>query len=122
MTRLTAHFDSAEFGRPGAPAPDAWLYWVRKLCVDYLEPLRREFGVVNVTSGFRTASHNAEVGGAPSSYHQRIAGRRGSAADVRCARGKPRDWYELLDGLAVPGLGIYPGHVHADNRRGRARW
>jgi len=120
--RLSAHFDSGEFGRPGAAAPDAWLYWARKLCADYLEPLRAEFGVVTIVSGFRTLGHNGEVGGAPASYHLRFAGRRGAAADVVCRRGTPADWGRLLDRLGIPGLGVYPGHVHADNRRGRARW
>ena len=120
--RLSAHFDSIEFGRAGAAAPDAWLYWARKLCVDYLEALRAEFGPVTIVSGFRTVGHNAEVGGAPASYHQRFAGRRGAAADLVCQRGRPADWYQLLDQLGIPGLGLYATHVHADNRRHRARW
>lgn len=122
MSRLTPHFTTEEFGRPGEPAPDAWLYWARKLCSDYLEPLRAEFGPVTIASGFRSLGHNSEVGGAPASFHTRRAGRRGAAADVVCRRGEPAQWYRLLDQLGVPGLGLYPGHVHADNRLGRARW
>lgn len=122
MNRLSPHFTATEFGRAGAAAPDAWLYWARKLCTDYLEPLREKFGPVTVMSGFRTLGHNSEVGGAPASYHLRRAGRRGAAADVVCARGTPEDWYRLLDRLGAPGLGLYFGHVHVDNRLGRARW
>jgi uncharacterized protein YcbK (DUF882 family) len=121
--RLTAHFDSREFAsRDGVPAPARQLHWLRRLCRRYLEPLRQEFGVVVVHSGFRTSKHNDNVGGAPGSFHLRIPHRRGAAADVSCARGTPRDWYEFLDRLGAPGLGLYDTHVHVDNRRGRARW
>jgi len=121
--RLSPHFDSREFScSDGTPAPRRWLTKAQRLCIDYLEPLRAEFGAVHVVSGFRTAKRNQEVAGARSSYHLDVRGRFGVAADVRCERGTPADWYELLDGLGVPGLGRVDGGVHADNRRGRARW
>ena len=123
MTQLTRHFHSDEFRcRDGTPAPQPWLTGVRSLCLGYLEPLRVEFGPVTILSGFRTVTHNEQVGGAPASYHLRRRGRFGAAADLKCARGAPQDWYELLDELGVPGLGRTDGGVHADNRRGRARW
>jgi uncharacterized protein YcbK (DUF882 family) len=78
--------------------------------------------VTVVLSGYRTRQHNAAVGGAPVSFHLYRPGRQGVAADVRCARGRPADWYELLDELSVGGLGRYADHVHVDNRRGHARW
>lgn len=120
--KLSPHFDSGEFACGQVAAPQGYLIWARKLCVDYLEPLRAEFGPVTVLSGFRTDQHNADVGGAPASMHMRRAGRRGAAADVHPARGTPAQWYRFLDALGVPGLGAYPTHVHADNRAGRARW
>jgi len=120
--RLSPHFDSREFAQGGTAAPSGYLLWARKLCVTYLEPLRAEFGPVTVISGFRTVSHNAQVGGAPASMHLRRAGRRGAAADITCARGTPAEWYRFLDARGVPGLGAYSTHVHADNRAGRARW
>jgi len=123
VARLSPHFEAHEFdSHDGVQAPPRFLYWAQKLCRGQLEPLRREFGAVTVISGFRTFGHNDDVGGAPSSYHLRIPGRRGAAVDLRCARGAPRDWYELLDARGCPGLGLYDDHVHADNRRGRARW
>lgn len=121
--RLAPHFTSAEFrSHDGARTPQRWLQDARRLCLDYLEPLRSEFGPVTIVSGCRSATHNADVGGAPRSFHLAIAGRAGAAADVRCARGIPRDWYELLDGLQAHGLGLYASWVHVDNRSGRARW
>jgi hypothetical protein len=41
---------------------------------------------------------------------------------VSCARGTPREWFEQLDALGAPGLGLYRTHVHVDNRSGFARW
>jgi uncharacterized protein YcbK (DUF882 family) len=122
IEQLSPHFRVAEFASRGTRPPAAYVHWAQRLCVQYLEPLRAEFGPVTVFSGYRSAAHNHDVGGAPNSYHQSIPGRRGAAADVGCRRGTPHDWYRFLDGLGIPGLGIYPGHVHADNRPGRARW
>lgn len=121
--RLSDHFVSAEFAcRDGSSAPDRYLRWARVLCTRYLEPLRSEFGPVTILSGFRTATHNAQVGGAPQSYHRSFKGRRGAAADLRCAKGTPEQWYAFLDELGIPGLGRTDGGVHADNRRDHARW
>jgi zinc D-Ala-D-Ala carboxypeptidase len=121
--RLTAHFASREFAsHDGAPTPARYLTWARQLCAMYLEPLRTEFGPVVVISGHRSVAHNRAVGGAPRSYHLSIKGRRGAAADIRCSRGTADDWADFLDRRGIPGLGRYDGHVHADNRAGRARW
>jgi len=120
---LTPHFSVAEFAEhTGVAAPAGYLHWVKKLCTDYLEPLRREFGPVTIVSGWRSTAYNASVGGAPLSYHRRIADRRGSAVDLRCHNGRPTDWYRHLDRAGVPGLGLYDTWVHADNRGERARW
>lgn len=121
--RLAPHFDTSEFAsRDGELIPAAQLTWLRALCRDYLEPLRSEFGPVTITSGYRSVGHNRRIGGAPASYHTRIRGRRGAAADVRCARGNPAAWFRYLDRLGAPGLGLYTWGVHVDNRAGRARW
>ena len=121
--RLTEHFVSSEFAcHDGSVAPARYLRWARVLCERYLEPLRSEFGPVTIISGFRTATHNADVGGAPKSYHRSLKGRRGAAADLQCDRGTPEQWYAFLDELGVPGLGLAGQSVHADNRAGHARW
>jgi lysozyme len=121
--RVSPHFTEAEFAEhTGAPAPAGYLMWVTKLCHDYLEPLRAEFGPVTIVSGWRSTAYNASVGGAPLSYHRRIAGRRGSAVDLQCHKGRPSDWYRHLDRAGAPGLGLYPTWVHVDNRGERARW
>lgn len=121
--RLSPHFDSREFrSHDGRGVPLAHARKLRELCMVYLEPLRSQFGPVTVTSGFRSSKHNDDVGGAPSSMHLHVPGRRGAAADVRCRRGRPLDWYHFLDGLDPGGLGLYPSWVHVDTRAGHARW
>src|SRR4051812_27068133 len=121
--RLSAHFDSSEFRcHDGTPCPEHAYGDLIRLCRRYLEPLRGEFGPVIIVSGYRTRAHNAAVGGVRGSFHVYRRDRPGATADVRAARGRPAEWYAYLDELAVPGLGRYADHVHADNRQGHARW
>jgi uncharacterized protein YcbK (DUF882 family) len=123
VTRLTEHFVTAEFrSHDGTPLRRHQIAQLRILCRTLLEPLRREFGAVHVVSGVRSPRRNEEVGGAPHSYHIVRKGRPAAAADVRCARGTPADWYAFLDKCGAGGLGLYRTHVHADTRDGRARW
>lgn len=94
----------------------------KRLCEQYLEPLRRAYGPVIVHSGFRSAAYNATVGGAPASRHMPHVEPGAVAADVSCRSGTPREWYATLDELRPGGLGLYRTHVHVDSRGGRARW
>lgn len=121
--RLTPHFDTREFAcHNGAAAPVSSYRQLDKLCNLYLEPLRHEYGIVTVISGYRTKRYNRLVGGVPGSYHVYRAARIGVGADIRCQHGTPRAWYELLDELHAEGLGLYASHVHVDSRLGHARW
>lgn len=121
--RLSPHFESHEFDcHDGTPVPAHAYDDLRELCRLYLEPLRARWGPVHVISGYRPRAYNAQVGGAPQSFHIYLARRRGAAADVSCSRGAPESWAVTLDRLNPPGLGRYPGHVHVDTRAGHARW
>lgn len=92
-----------------------------------LQCIREHFGKpVTITSGYRTAAHNASVGGAKSSQH--LLGR---AADIRVEGVSVEDVAAYAESLMPDwgGVGRYPvkagratGWVHVDTRAEKARW
>ena len=92
--------------------------------------IREHFGKpVHITSGYRTAEHNAAVGGSKSSQH--LLGR---AADFY-VEGVPVATVAAYAETLLPGrggIGRYPkdvahpkrmtGWVHIDTRAGKSRW
>lgn len=128
--QLSPNFHVSEFRcRDGTPVPQASYPALRHLCRTYLEPLRARFGSVHVTSGFRTRSYNASIGGATLSIHiYDYPGREPDcvAGDLVCATGTPAEWHAFLEQLNPGGLGRYSTFVHVDNRdrigMARARW
>ena len=84
-TQLTEHFTLREFtlsatairhGIDNTPT-DTEVERIKALCENVLEPLRRRFGVIRITSGYRSERVNQLVGGATFSQH-----RCGEAADI----------------------------------------
>ena len=84
-TRLTEHFSLREFvisatairhGIINMPPAEAQQR-LEALCREVLEPLRRRFGVIRITSGYRSPEVNRLVGGSATSQHL-----RGEAADI----------------------------------------
>ena len=92
-----------------------------------LQCIREHFGKpITITSGYRTAAHNAAVGGAKSSQH--LLGR---AADIQVQGVSVEDVAAYAESL-MPGwggVGRYPvkagrakGWVHVDTRPNKSRW
>ena len=83
--QLSEHFKLSEFTQSGTArrhkvknVPGSReVERLRFLCVKSLEPMRRRFGVIRITSGFRCKKLNALVGGSPTSQHV-----LGEAADI----------------------------------------
>ena len=76
--RLSDHFKLREFTLSGAAIrynldntpTTVEVERLRALCVNVLEPLRRRFGVLRITSGYRSERVNKIVGGAVRSQHR----------------------------------------------------
>ena len=92
-----------------------------------LQCIREHFGKpITITSGYRTAEHNAKVGGSKSSQH--LLGR---AADIQVAGVSPDAVAAYAESLMPTwgGVGRYPvkagrtkGWVHVDTRAKKSRW
>ena len=76
-TQLTQHFSLREFiisatairhGIDNTPSEET-VARLKALCDNVLEPLRRRFGRIRITSGYRSPSVNAKVGGVATSQH-----------------------------------------------------
>lgn len=73
MTRSGVAIDHNLDNRPNLQQEQA----MRHLAINILEPLRRQFGPIIISSGFRSPRVNTLVGGSPTSQHL-----RGEAADI----------------------------------------
>ena len=92
-----------------------------------LQAIREHFNKpITITSGYRTAAHNAAVGGAKSSQHL-----LGKAADIQVADTTVEAVAAYAESLMPDwgGVGRYPvkagrtkGWVHVDTRPNKSRW
>lgn len=88
--------------------------------VQILQAIRSHFGQpVNITSGYRTVSHNKKVGGAD--YSQHIYG---MAADIQVVGVKAEDVADYAEKLLpnTGGIGRYKDFTHIDVRNAKGRW
>ena len=113
---LSSHFRVREFACQDGSDP----VFVAPRLVMVLESLRTHFDVpVRITSGYRTAAHNAAVGGSPHSQHT-----RGMAADVVLPGVAPAQVAAFARRLMPDwgGVGVYSDFTHIDVRETKADW
>ncbi len=83
-----------------------------------LQKIRDYFGkTVTINSAYRTAVHNAKVGGSPKSQHL-----LGKAADIRVAGVTPAMVAQYAEYIGMGGIGLYDSFTHVDTRASKAKW
>ena len=122
--KLSEHFKVREFRCQDGSDP----VFIDSELVELLEKIRVHFGKpVTITSGFRTAAHNATVAKA-AKYSQHLYGK---AADIQVEGISVENVYAYADkllgntggcGIYPPGLGRANGWVHVDVRKAKSRW
>ena len=85
--------------------------------VRYLQRERDLYGSTTITSGYRTPSYNAKIGGVPNSQHV-----YGKASDTICKNGSPLEVAMTAEAMGMGGIGLYSGFTHIDTRAGKSRW
>lgn len=113
--QLSEHFSEAEFA-----CRCCGKVRVNMFLINMLEKLRAELGgrPIAITSGFRCAKHNKQVGGAAASRHL-----TGSAADIVVSGTDPDAAAAAAEKLGFTGVGRYRTFTHVDVRQtAPARW
>ena len=120
-TKLSANFNSSEFDCHGSGCCSSTL--VDDKLVTYLQQIREHFGKpVNISSGYRCATHNKNIGGATKSRHS-----KGQAADIYISGVKPAEIAKYAESIGILGIGLYETNsdgffVHVDTRETKSFW
>jgi lysozyme family protein len=78
---------------------------------------------VTITSGFRCARHNAEVGGVTGENGGNVSQHvLGTATDIKVSGLTPAQVAEAAEAVGFDGIGRYRTFTHVDSRGSRARW
>ena len=120
-TKLSANFNSSEFDCHGSGCCSSTL--VDDKLVTYLQQIREHFGKpVNISSGYRCAIHNKNIGGATNSRHS-----KGQAADIYINGVAPAEIAKYAESMGILGIGLYETNsdgffVHVDTRETKSFW
>lgn len=101
-------------------SPDTGEALMDERTMDMLQALRIAWGrPMAISSGYRTAAHNARVGGRDGSMHL-----LGKAVDIFALAAEQPRLISLALTIGFRGFGIYPerGFVHIDSRSSLACW
>lgn len=114
---LTPNFRLGEFLHQSAPIPSPEVIENLTRLANRLQVVRDILNrPIIINSGYRTAEHNAEVGGEPTSYHL-----SGMAADIVIKGMTAHEVQAALKNWSG-GMGSYATFTHLDIRHNRARW
>lgn len=120
-TALSANLKVSEFACKGNGCCSTVL--IDEQLVTYIQKIRDHFNKpVTITSGYRCAKHNSNVGGATGSRHA-----KGQAADIVVSGIKPKQVAQYAESIGIKGIGLYEtsddGYfVHIDTRTTKAFW
>ena len=120
-TQLSTNFKSTEFDCHGDGC--CTKTEIDTKLVEYLQKIRDHFGKpLNISSGYRCAKHNKNVGGVTGSRHL-----KGQAADIYINGVAPVDIARYAESINILGIGLYEtdadGHfVHIDTRETKSFW
>lgn len=120
-TKMSEHFNSNEFDCHGNGCCLCTV--INEKLIEYLEEIREHFNnPITITSGYRCATHNRNVGGATGSRHS-----KGDAADIVVSGVAPREVAKYAESIGIMGIGLYEtssdGHfVHIDTRDVKSFW
>lgn len=108
--QISDHFKLSEFEDPSG------VVMLDSVLVQKLETLRVQLGngPIEITSGYRTDTHNEAVGGVQGSQHE-----LGKAADIVVPGHTVQEVAQYARNVGFTGIGVYTdGHVHVDIRPG----
>lgn len=122
--KLTTNFNREEFDcNDGVVIPSEFMPNVIEVAKN-LQILRDDIGEpIHVNSGYRHKAYNKKVKGKPASKHLTA-----SAADITAKSFTPKQLAARVEKLIKEkklwfgGIGIYPGFIHVDIRKNKARW
>lgn len=114
--KLSENFNSTEFDCKCNSSCSFTL--IDEALVVFLQQIRNYFKKpIIITSGYRCAAHNKEVGGATNSYHT-----KGQAADIVVNGVSPQEVAKYAESIGVKGIGLYDTFVHIDTRTRKSFW